>query len=97
MDRRTSIWFHQTFIPSKKVVVKKLGFALLTEFSVDSGSCLAWLWPHTFLITTQVKCAEKYAGRSSQKLTVAAVEEFGDDGSTAGGPRAGAIDLDERR
>lgn len=79
MDRRTSIWFHQTFIPSKKVVVKKLGFALLTEFSVDSGSCLAW------------------PGRSLQKLTVAAVEEFGDDGSTAGGPRAGAVDLDERR
>lgn len=33
----------------------------------------------------------------SWKLTVAAVQEFSDDGSAAGGPRAGAVDLNEGR
>lgn len=37
----------------------------------------------------------KLTGQGSWKLTVATVKEFGDDGSAAGGPGAGTIDLNE--
>lgn len=50
------------------------------------------LWLHTLSITLPLLFS---CWSGVLKLTIAAVKEFGDDGSAAGGPRTGAIDLNE--
>lgn len=63
--------------------------------AADSGSHLPSLALALLNHTASLRVV-KEAGQRSWKLTVTVVEEFSDDGGTAGRPRAGAVDLNER-